>query len=102
MVGKLHCSGQSLSAGEAVSLVAADFEGLLMARRTKAQGERLLRQLLQHLLRYEAHPSLVADAAVELADLLLDQGHFEEAEQELSRARKVHCCDCATVVIVCS
>ncbi|DBA83627.1 hypothetical protein WJX77_005721 [Trebouxia sp. C0004] len=55
---------------------------------SKEQGERLQRQVLQYLVKQQAHPGMVSDVASNLGDMLWEQEKFEEAESVLDQARK--------------
>lgn len=57
--------------------------------RSKEQGERLQRQVLQYLVKQQAHPAMVSAVASNLADMLWAQHKFEEAERVLEQARQV-------------
>ncbi|KAL0041673.1 hypothetical protein WJX79_000444 [Trebouxia sp. C0005] len=54
----------------------------------KQQGERLQRQVLQYLVKQQAHPGMVSAVASNLGDMLWEQEHFEEAESILEQALK--------------
>ena len=57
--------------------------------RSKQQAERLQRQVLQYLVKQQAHPGMVSAVASNLGDMLWEQESFEEAESILDQARKV-------------
>ena len=57
--------------------------------RSKEQGERLQRQVLQYLVKQQAHPAMISAVASNLADMLWAQDKFEEAERVLEQARQV-------------
>jgi len=57
--------------------------------RSKEQGERLQRQVLQYLVKQQAHPGMVSAVASNLGDMLWEKENFEEAESVLDQARKV-------------
>jgi len=49
----------------------------------------LQRQVLQHLVKQQAHPAMVTAVASNLGDMLWEQEKFAEAESVLDQARKV-------------
>lgn len=62
--------------------------------RTKEQGERLQRQVLQFLTKEKAHPAMISTVAANLIDMLWEQNKIEEAETTLYQARQVPFCGC--------
>ena len=47
------------------------------------------RQVLQYLVKQQAHPGMISAVASNLGDMLWEQENFEEAESVLDQARKV-------------
>ncbi len=47
------------------------------------------RQVLQYLVKQQAHPGMVSAVASNLGDMLWEQENFEEVESVLDQARKV-------------
>lgn len=60
-----------------------------MCGRTKEQGERLQRQVLQYLIKEKAHPAMISTVAANLIDMLWEQDKIEEAEATLYQSREV-------------
>lgn len=48
--------------------------------RSKEQGEKLQRQVLQFLRNYKAQPGIISSVASNLADMLYEQDKFKDAE----------------------
>ena len=65
---------------------------MLWRGRTKQQGERLQRQVLQYLSKEKAHPAMISTVAANLVDMLWEQNKLEEAEATLYQAREVPPC----------
>lgn len=66
-----------------------------MACRSKEQGERVQRQVLQYLVKQQGNPGMISAVASNLADMLWEQEKFEEAEGVLYQARRVGPACCA-------
>lgn len=56
--------------------------------KTKEQGERLQRQVLQYLIKEKAHPAMISTVAANLIDMLWEQDKIEEAEATLYQSRE--------------